>query len=287
MRINRVAVVYAAFAAALALGGAGQAGAVVIVNDSQIAPFLDKVYSDVLDRSPDPNGKAIWTAALAGGLDTGALATDFLSSPEYNDDLISREFTTLLGRPPTAMDFAAFQGQGQWQIEEAIFTSAEFMSSHPGANAYIESLYQDILGRPAGPTGVAAWSGLYDAGQYAALVDGILTSTEAKTDLVTGYYEDLLDRAPDPPGLNAWVNNGFGTPASVEAGFIGSPEFLADSVAAPAPEPATWAMLLLGCFGLGAVLRSVRVESLAGAGRQLRCGADGRGGVVCSKPPRR
>jgi hypothetical protein len=258
MRFKSLASVCAALGATLVLGNAGQAGAVVIVNDNLISPFLHKVYNDVLDRNPDAAGEAVWAAALAGGLDTEALATDFLTSHEYEDDLISREFITLLGRAPTTVDLVALQGEGQWQIEQTIFTSAEYMSLHPGADPYIGSLYQNILGRPADPGGLAVWSVLYDQGQFAALVNGILTSTEAKTDLVTGYYETLLNRAPDPAGLNDFVTNGFGTPASVEADFIGSPEFLADSATSAAPEPATWAMLLLGFFGLGAVLRTAR-----------------------------
>jgi len=260
MHFKSVPIVFA-LAATLVLGSAGRAGAVVIVNDSEIGPFLDKVYDDVLVRSPDPAGEAVWGNALAGGLDTGVLATDFLSSPEYEDDLITREFTTLLGRPPTGADFTAFQGEGQWQIEQTIFTSTEYMDAHPGADAYINSLYENILGRSADPIGLAAWSGLYGQGQYGELVDGILTSTEAKTDLVTSYYETLLDRAPDPAGLNSWVTNGFGTPASVEGAIIGSPEFLADSLAAPTPEPATWALILAGVGLIGGRLRTERRRS--------------------------
>jgi hypothetical protein len=121
----------------------------------------------------------------------------------------------------------------------------------------VESLYRNLLGRGSDPAGKAGWVSVYDANPLNVLgiVDGFITSPEYKTALVTGYYKNLLRRAPDAPGLAGWVTSGFGTPESVEAGFIGSPEYLNVSVTSGVPELSTWAMMIIGFGGVGLQMR--------------------------------
>src|SRR5262249_19800295 len=72
--------------------------------------------------------------------------------------------------------------------------------------SYVNSLYQDLLGRPADPAGLAAWSGLLDAGtDRGTVVHGIESSAEYHAQAVTTLYENLLGRMPDQPGLNSFV----------------------------------------------------------------------------------
>jgi hypothetical protein len=59
------------------------------------------------------------------------------------------------------------------------------------------------------------------------------------------------------PLLGIW-SNGNGTYGSIFTGQVGGAEYYAQFGSATVPEPATWAMLLMGFFGLGATLRSRR-----------------------------
>jgi hypothetical protein len=140
--------------------GVAPANAVVIADNSQIAPFLDDVYHDLLNRAPDP-GAAVFAAQLHGGADTAAVATEVLTSAEFRGDLVRNDFTTFPHRPAGAVDVAALGGLSQWSLAQAILTSAEYRGDHPMEAGYVDGLYQDLLGRPADPGGIAAFTGLY------------------------------------------------------------------------------------------------------------------------------
>src|SRR5216683_815423 len=120
--------------------GVSQANAVVISDDGQIDQFLHNVYHDLLNRAPDPLGQTTFHAALKGGMDTGALGTAFLDSGEYRHDLITGFFNSFLHRAPDTGDYAAFADLAQWPLMEAILTSGEYRTAHPGADAYVQSL---------------------------------------------------------------------------------------------------------------------------------------------------
>jgi autotransporter-associated beta strand protein len=72
------------------------------------------------------------------------------------------------------------------------------------------------------------------SGQPAAtllqVANGISHSDEYFRNFVTAVYHRYLGRGPDPAGLNAWVTGlkGSVTDEQLEAGFIGSPEYIAD-----------------------------------------------------------
>jgi hypothetical protein len=67
-------------------------------------------------------------------------------------------------------------------------------------------------------------------GNLSALASVMTHSDEYDQDFVTSAYERLLGRAPDAAGLSAWISamqQGM-TDERLEAGFVGSPEYLAN-----------------------------------------------------------
>jgi hypothetical protein len=94
--------------------------------------------------------------------------------------------------------------------------------------AYVAAVYQDVLGRPADPTGLANWSAQLDNGApRSVFVNQMDHSAEYFATIVTPAYENYLGRVPDAAGLSYWVSqmqNGL-TDEQLEASFIGSPEF--------------------------------------------------------------
>jgi len=93
---------------------------------------------------------------------------------------------------------------------------------------YVETLYEDLLGRTA-DSGASAWVGLLDAGTpRQTVVLDIESSPEYANDVVFNLYEQYLNRAPDP-GAQGWVNAllGGATVEQVIAGIVSSPEYFA------------------------------------------------------------
>jgi fibronectin type 3 domain-containing protein len=96
---------------------------------------------------------------------------------------------------------------------------------------FVTAAYQDILGRPPDPAGLAGWTRALDQGLSAAQLAQLLShSPEYYTNFVTAAYQRYLGRDPEAAGLAGWVNlmeNGL-SDEQLEAGFIGSPEYVAD-----------------------------------------------------------
>jgi hypothetical protein len=94
--------------------------------------------------------------------------------------------------------------------------------------AYVGSLYQTLLNRPA-DGGAAGWVNLLNMGvSPMAVVQGIESSMEYRADQVQVLYQRYLHRAADPVGLQAFVNfvGMGGTYEQVAAMLVGSMEYL-------------------------------------------------------------
>jgi predicted outer membrane repeat protein len=101
----------------------------------------------------------------------------------------------------------------------------------------VNALYRQLLNRNAEETasGLFYWAGRLDNGDpLSTVADGIATSVEYDTDLVTSIYQQYLNRAPDPTGLHNWVAQMQAGSVSYEVirGYIlGSQEFKNDVLA--------------------------------------------------------
>jgi hypothetical protein len=95
---------------------------------------------------------------------------------------------------------------------------------------YIEQVYQQLLNRPADPTGIAAWTAiLADGGTLHDVVMGIVGSREYDANVVDGFYVQYLGRHAETAGLNDWVNlmqSGLNAD-QIRAGILGSNEYFA------------------------------------------------------------
>jgi|GEM_PF-2513580 len=76
------------------------------------------------------------------------------------------------------------------------------------AQSVVKALYSDLLGRPADPSGLTAWSSLLTSGVgQSALVASLTKSSEYVQRRVRNAYldKDLLNRPVDAVGLAAWT----------------------------------------------------------------------------------
>ena len=100
--------------------------------------------------------------------------------------------------------------------------------------AFVQAVYNDILGRTATLGELDGWVAAMAAGGAAGptnVVAGILRSDESLGRIVDGYYLQYLGRASDFVGRAYWVGQikaGM-TLEAVQAGFVSSAEFLANN----------------------------------------------------------
>jgi hypothetical protein len=98
-----------------------------------------------------------------------------------------------------------------------------------GATAYVNSLYQSVLGRVGTPSEVQGWvDALNHDMSPTQVAAAFINSTEHRWDQVDYYYGVFLNRTPDPLAVG-WVNaleSGVSEQTVVQ-GIIMSPEFQA------------------------------------------------------------
>jgi uncharacterized protein YkwD len=97
-----------------------------------------------------------------------------------------------------------------------------------GDDAYVQKLYQTVLGRAGSQPEVSAWAVLVPGpGGPAGVAAAIENSPEAHARHVSSWYVSYLGRTPGPAEVQGWVNallNG-ATEEQVEAAILGSDEF--------------------------------------------------------------
>ena len=106
-----------------------------------------------------------------------------------------------------------------------------------GTNAgFLAALYQDALGRPIDPAGLATWTTILVNGvpgfppvqpARTFVVTQILNSTEYNVRLVQTNYVKFLFRPADTAGLQSWVNflAGGGTEEQLIINLVASQEY--------------------------------------------------------------
>ena len=93
--------------------------------------WLTAVYSDVLNRTVDPAGLALWDAKHAAALTDLKIAKSIVSSPEAEGDVVAGLYKTLLNRSASASDLAYWTakiqaGTTQEVIVASIVSSPEY-----------------------------------------------------------------------------------------------------------------------------------------------------------------
>ena len=163
------------------------------------AEDVARLYQAALNRKPDVGGVDFWAAGIDGSTVT---LTD-----------VANSFTT----------------------------SPEFIQTHGSLAdaAFVNQLYQNVLGRPADAAGAQFWGGALASGasRGAVLID-FAESQENKANTISTagnpnnaevfrLYEAALGRAPDAGGQAFWsssLSHG-GTPPQVAQSLVGSAEF--------------------------------------------------------------
>jgi hypothetical protein len=95
---------------------------------------------------------------------------------------------------------------------------------------YVDSIFQDILGRPVDPSGLANFQSFLDSFRNQSLLSiaaSFVVSPEARGDFIIKEYQALLGRTPGQAEVNGWVNalEQGQTPEQIVTAIVGSSEF--------------------------------------------------------------
>jgi hypothetical protein len=209
-----------------------QAGPAPVFDQSD---FISGLYFDLLHRQPQQAEVTAWTSALYAGASKAQVVQGFLSSDEYRADLIRQDYQTFLGRDADpgglqALLHALQQGETPQDLMAAFVLSNEYYQKQGGTTlAWVQSLYRDILGRPADAAGSALWTQRLQNGlSRTSVASAFVHSPEGNAGLVADAYQNLLGRAPDQAGLQYWaaaLGNGL-TLMQLDTAFAASAEYI-------------------------------------------------------------
>lgn len=176
--------------------------------------YVAGVYQDVLGRLPDNAGLGYWTSQLDSGTPVAGVAASIVHSAEYyGKEVIEPAYLKYLGRPADAAGITWWTAQLQGGLSDEAFeaslvASDEFYANAGGNNqAWIDAVYQSLLGRPADGASQSFWLGQLAGGMtrsQAALT--FATSTERESARIQSDYEHYLGRPADSGGLSFWLS---------------------------------------------------------------------------------
>ncbi len=145
--------------------------------------FVELVYANVLERSPDADGKAFWVDQLAQGLSRGELMIGFSEGAEFVAKTgtaapsgqfvgsIVRLFTAYFDRGPdqVGLEFWVDQrasGRSLASVSDAFAQSPEFEATYGSLSngEFVDLIYANVLGRPADADGRQFWIDELDRG---------------------------------------------------------------------------------------------------------------------------
>ncbi|MBE9640235.1 DUF4214 domain-containing protein [Salipiger mangrovisoli] len=173
--------------------------------------FVTLLYNNVLDRAPDATGLANWTARLDNGswsrpevvlgfsqsaefiaktaMDAAAYGIHHALSEggaaSWGDDVF-RLYQATLDRAPDVTGFDNWSGRladgrAYLGVVDGFVQSAEFQKTYGALDngAFVDLLYNNVLGRDADATGLANWTARLDGGMSRSeVVQGFAQSAE-------------------------------------------------------------------------------------------------------------
>jgi hypothetical protein len=132
--------------------------------------LIASFYERFLHRAPDTSTYSFWLGQMSAGATDEEVISSIVGSPEYNTlaggtnaAFISRAYSDLLGRAPSASEVASWEsflaaGTTHQQMAQSIATSAEYR------HALITTLYARFLHRAPDSAAYSFWLGQMGAG---------------------------------------------------------------------------------------------------------------------------
>jgi hypothetical protein len=140
------------------------------------------------------------------------------SATATNDHFVHAAYLTMLGQDADPTSYAYWLGRlnsgtSRWTMAMALATSKGYRGDVIGGAGAVEGFYEEYLGRPSDPGGVAYWIGRMNQGTtfeqvrlaFIGSPEYFARYGDDPGRAVDALYHDVLGRAPDPDGRAFWV----------------------------------------------------------------------------------
>ncbi|MGK2928838.1 MAG: DUF4214 domain-containing protein [Acidimicrobiales bacterium] len=213
------------------------------IGEAPTARYLDAAFRLFLGRAPSAAEVDSWSIVVHRG-DLLAVTRSLAASDEWAGQRVDDLYRTVLGRTAEPVGRAHWVDQiaAGLQLEEVaarFFGSAEYYA-RVGASepAFVDALYEALLGRTADTGGRSHWLGHLRRGMTRhQLARSFYASTESRRDRVAAAYREVLSRAPDPAGHRHWADRLLGLgEVELAASLAASSEFHIRATSLPAPS---------------------------------------------------
>jgi hypothetical protein len=207
---------------------------VVSLQTDATSAFLAGLYGNLLDRAPDTYGLNAWTQSLNQGTSREQVARAIWESPEHRALQVDQYYQTYLHRHVDAVGqtawVAAFRsGATEFDVQRGLLASDEYRQAHRDDAAFIDGVYQDVLGRRPDSFGANAWlQALQNGTTRGQVAQSILTSQEDSLRRLDRYYSEFLHRPIDATGRQIWlgmISRGEKSLEGIGEAILGSPEY--------------------------------------------------------------
>lgn len=173
--------------------------------------YVTEVHELFLGREPSP-AEAADLAHLVHAGGTTALTTRLALSPEWAGVRIDELYRRILRRPPEPGGQAYWLGQlAGGRTLESVAAALYGSEEHYGLvgrrdDAYVDSLYRQLLGREPDAGGRAAWVERLRTGlSRTDVAASFYGSVESRRQRVDALYDEVLGRLADQAGRDFWV----------------------------------------------------------------------------------
>ena len=206
--------------------------------------YAMQLYRDTLFREAEGAGLTYWQEVLGSGAQSRAeVANAFLGSSEFqtHTGALARLYFAAFERIPDEagmtywMEQLLHRSQSLEQVAQGFADSSEFQRQYGALDnaGFLDTLYQNVLGRLPDAPGKAYWLGQLAGGTTRGeALAGFAQSSEYQELMreevsVTLFYVGLLGRTPDQSGYEHWLhvlNNQGDVLGAIDA-FVQSQEY--------------------------------------------------------------
>lgn len=198
--------------------------------------YVRQAFVDaVRDADPDPAVVEANVAKLDSGFNRSRWVGELLLSDTGRSAFVGGEYVRILDRPMEAgagSDLVALMRNGKTRqgVRSLLAGSTEYFQTHGGGTnaGFIDSIYVDLLGRPASEGDRAHWLNQLSRGVKREQVAGLFQEgQEGRRVRVQAIFQTYLNRNVDAGGLNRFSNQlkAGTTEEKVIIEIAGSPEY--------------------------------------------------------------